>query len=150
MNKLSYYLVIILIVLTSCVVDHPELPLWLEGEWKTNNRSGFMGENWAQENDTLISGQGMVHIAGQLRVMEEINIYISDGEMYYTAKVSEQNDGKQIIFVGTYIAPGHLVFENPEHDFPTRIVYKRTDSGTLEVNLSGRDKEDTRVITLFP
>jgi len=148
MNKYSQYFVFLLIILTSCSADGPELPLWLDGEWKTNNKSGFVGENWVVENDTLIMGQGLVHVGGQLKAMEEISIFISKGQIYYGAKVADQNEGKQILFKATLIAPGHLVFENPEHDFPTRIVYKLKDPVTLEVNISGRDEEDTRTIEL--
>ena len=68
MYKLLQY-TILLIIVASCSSTGPELPTWLEGEWKTNNKSGFAGENWWVENDTLLSGQGLVHVAGQLRVM---------------------------------------------------------------------------------
>lgn len=148
MNKLLQYTILLLIV-ASCSSTGPELPSWLEGEWKTNNKSGFAGENWNKSNDTLLSGQGMVHVAGQYKVMEEIIIFISDSKIYYGATVSDQNDGKQVLFTATFISDGHLVFENPEHDFPTRIVYKLKDQNTLEVNISGRDEEDSNTITLY-
>ena len=81
--------------------------------------------------------------------MEKISIYMSKGNLYYGATVSGQNEGKQVLFTATYIASGHLVFENPGHDFPTRIVYKLKDNSHLDVNISGRDEEDTRTIVLF-
>ena len=149
MNRLSRYFVFLVILLASCSPGGPGLPLWLEGEWKTNNESGFAGEYWRLENDTLLSGQGMVHIAGQLKVMEEISIFIRDDQIYYGANVIGQNQGRRILFRATYIADGHLVFENPQHDFPTRIVYKLKDSDTLEVNISGRDEEDSKTIEMY-
>jgi hypothetical protein len=81
--------------------------------------------------------------------MEKISIFSSNGNLYYGATVSNQNEGKQVLFKASHIAPGHLVFINPEHDFPTRIVYKLKEETVLEVNLSGRDKEDTRTIAMF-
>ena len=148
MNKILQYTILLLIIV-SCSAKGPELPTWLEGEWKTNNKSGFAGESWWLENDTLLSGQGLVHVAGQLRVMEEISVFISQGNIYYGATVSDQNKGKQVIFKATHISEGHLVFENPQHDFPTRIVYKLKDQNTLDVNISGRDEEDSNTITLY-
>lgn len=142
-------LILTIIIAGSCSSSGPELPLWLDGEWKTNNKSGFVGENWWLENDTLLLGQGLVHVAGQLRVIEETRIFISNGLMYYGAKVPDQNEGKQILFKATHIDTGHLVFENPEHDFPTRIVYKLTEDNMLEINISGRDEEDSRTIVLY-
>jgi hypothetical protein len=150
MNKARQILILLfVIILSSCSSPEPELPLWLEGDWKTNNKSGFAGEHWQMVNDTLMSGEGLVHMAGQYRVMEKISIFSSNGNLYYEATVSNQNEGKQVLFKASYIAPGHLVFINPEHDFPTRIVYKLKEKTLLEVNLSGRDKEDTRTIAMF-
>lgn len=142
--KISFALILI-----SCSVSGPGLPHWLEGNWETGNSSGFTGENWQMINDTLITGKGLANVNGQLLEMEEISIFISKGELYYGARVSEQNDGRQIFFKATFIGEEHLVFENPEHDFPTRIVYKLKDHNTLKINISGRDEEDTRTITLF-
>lgn len=150
MSRTGRLLFILTIVIAgACSPSGPELPIWLDGEWNTNNKSGFMGENWQLENDTLLLGQGMVHIAGQMRVMEETSIFISKGLMYYGAKVSDQNEGKQILFKARYIEPGHVVFENPGHDFPTRIVYKLKEDNVLEINISGRDKEDSRTFVLY-
>ena len=66
----------LLLLIVSCKAPGPELPLWLEGEWQTNNKSGFAGENWQLLNDTLLSGEGLVHVAGQYQVMEQISILI--------------------------------------------------------------------------
>ena len=148
MNKILQY-TILLLIMVSCSTTGPELPTWMEGDWKTNNKSGFAGENWRMINDTLLAGQGLVHVAGQLRVMEEISVFISQSKMYYGAIVSDQNGGKQVLFKATHVSDGHLVFENPGHDFPTHIVYKLKDQNTLEVNISGRDEEDTNTVTLY-
>lgn len=150
MSRISRLLLILTIIIAgACSPSGPELPLWLDGEWKTNNTSGFMGENWRLENDTLLLGQGMVHVADKISVMEETCIFISKGLMYYGAKVSDQNKGRQILFMASYIEPGHVVFENPGHDFPTRIVYKLKEDNVLEINISGRDEEDSRTFVLY-
>ena len=148
MNKRLYFLLIPFLIITSCSKPGMELPSWLEGEWKTGNEAGFAGEVWEIDNDTLLQGQGLVLIGNTVHVMEEISIYTSNGAMYYGARVADQNEGKTILFKATYIESGHLVFENPGHDFPTRIVYKLAQPDTLEVNISGRDKEDTRTIIM--
>lgn len=149
MNRQLNILILVMIFLTACSDPGIELPSWLEGEWETGNEAGFAGEIWSLENDTLLKGKGLVLIGNTEHVMEEISIFASRGSMYYGARVADQNKGKTILFKATYIANGHIVFENPEHDFPTRIVYKLADADTLEVNISGRDIEDTRTITMY-
>lgn len=37
----------------------------------------------------------------------------------------------------TASGPGELVFENPEHDFPQRIIYRRTGEGGLVARIEG-------------
>ncbi len=32
---------------------------------------------------------------------------------------------------------GKVVFENPEHDFPQRIIYERGDEGSLGARIEG-------------
>lgn len=149
MNKRLYILILPLLMLMGCSETGPELPYWLEGEWNTGNEAGFAGEFWNIENDTLLRGQGLVLIGNTKHVMEEISIYTSNGALYYGARVADQNEGKAILFKASYINNGHLVFENPGHDFPTRIVYKLASQDTLEVNISGRDAEDNRIITMY-
>jgi len=149
MNKRFYILILPLILLVACSEPGPELPYWLEGEWNTGNEAGFAGEFWQIENDTLLKGQGLVLIGNTQHVMEEISIYTSKGSMYYGARVADQNEGETILFKASYIENGHLVFENPGHDFPTRIVYKLAAPDTLKVNISGRDIDDTRTITMY-
>ena len=149
MNKTGRLIILLaIIIVSSCASPGPGLPVWLEGIWETGNDAGFAGETWLIQNDTLMIGQGLVNVDGHIMVTEEISIFISKGKMYYAARVSDQNNGDEILFKAILTEEEHLVFVNPGHDFPTRIVYMLKDADTLEINISGRDKEDSRTIEL--
>ncbi len=148
MNKTRRLSILFIIIISSCSSPGPALPGWLEGEWETGNINGFAGEIWSIHNDTMMSGQGLASADGRIIVTENISIFISKGKMYYAAKVSAQNDGNEILFKAILMKEDHLVFVNPEHDFPTRIVYLLQDRNKLEINISGRDEEDSRTIEL--
>jgi hypothetical protein len=50
------------------------------------------------------------------------------------------------MFTSTRVDPREIVFENPAHDFPTRVTYSRSDTGLLatisgEVNGKPRSVE---------
>jgi len=141
-------LIPVVLFILSCSAPGPVLPGWLEGEWETGKSDGFTGETWTTENDTLMSGKGLTQTHGVVMVTEEIAIFISQDEMFYRARVPDQNEGKAILFKATYSDHDHLVFENPDHDFPTRIVYKLKSNNSLEINISGRDEKDSRTIEL--
>ena len=58
----------------------------------------------------------------------------------YVAKPSGQAEA---VFKATKVAPGEVVFENPTHDFPTRITYKQHDSGlvaTIAGTMNGKPR----------
>jgi hypothetical protein len=42
-----------------------------------------------------------------------------------------------VSFTATDIGDGRVVFENPAHDFPTRIIYRRPALGQLEARVEG-------------
>lgn len=50
------------------------------------------------------------------------------GEMYFIARPSKQKLTK---FKMVRIGKNEVVFENPRHDFPQRIIYKKQDDGSL-------------------
>jgi len=60
----------------------------------------------------------------------------------YVAKPSGQAEAT---FTSTRVDGRELVFENPAHDFPTRITYSRVDGGLL-ATISGAVNGKTRTI----
>jgi len=49
------------------------------------------------------------------------------------------NGTASVGFTLTTTAPGSADFENPEHDFPTRILYRRAEAGSLTARIEGPD-----------
>jgi len=149
MNKITRIIpIFVLFILFSCSTTEKDLPLWLDGSWETNEPEDIVGEYWEKESDKRIAGYGYILRDGEQLKTEIISIYISGDTMFYAARVPDQNDGKEILFKASLVSEDHLVFKNPEHDFPTRIVYKLVCERTLEINISGRDEEDSRTIVL--
>ncbi len=151
MNR-SWQLFIILsvIIISSCTSPKLEFPVWLtlmQGKWETGTKNGYAGEEWIQLNDTLMKGKGWVSKDGELRVMEELSIFISNNHMYYGATVLDQNNGEMIIYTLTDSDNSLLIFENREHDYPTKIRYDfRGDS--LVVVISGKTDGDSQTFNM--
>lgn len=111
---------------------------WLSGEWKrTGLPDGDSGhEYWRVEGTTLI-GTGSTHRKGRAPFMEQLRIEVNEEEVFYVAdtpgnkapirfKIVEQTDNA-------------AAFENPEHDFPNRISYRREEDRLYaEISGSGR------------
>jgi hypothetical protein len=51
--------------------------------------------------------------------------------------------GKRSVgFTATTLTAGHVVFENPEHDFPKKIMYRLIAPGRLEARIEGNRTDD--------
>jgi hypothetical protein len=66
-----------------------------------------------------------------------------DGGLSYVAKPSRQPEAT---FRLTKATPVELVFENPAHDFPQRIIYMLKNSTNLVAAIEGTKKGKTRRI----
>ena len=116
------------------------LPLdFLAGRWKIEGKAVF--EVWEKTPEGL-KGRGYYLEEQEKKISEHLEIKSEGEQLVYSATVSDQNDGRTIPFRLTE-SDGHtLVFENPEHDFPQKIVYRKVSEDKVNIFLSGiRDKQ---------
>ena len=64
---------------------------------------------------------------------ERAEQFLVKGKLVYIALPSRQ---KEVVFTATAVAAGSVVFENPAHDFPSRISYT-LQGDKLEAKASG-------------
>lgn len=96
---------------------------WIIGTRSTPQDNMLIYESWSKTNDELLSGKSYYTENSDTMLLETIEIKQRDNEIYYCPAVSNQNEGKAIEFKLTSKNPNELIFENPEHDFPKKIVY---------------------------
>ncbi len=147
-RKLTSILILFILISFISCSDGPRLPYWLEGTWASGDSIGFSGEAWTELNDTMLIGEGLFNMPDNTILIEELNIFISGGSMHYAAIVPDQNEGYEIIFTASYISSDSLVFENPEHDYPKKIIYIRKPGNKLQVMIIGDSDENAEVLTL--
>jgi hypothetical protein len=68
----------------------------------------------------------------------------TNGDIFYVASPSKQTETS---FKLTSLRDGVAVFENPQHDFPKKIIYARQPDGSLLAAIEGpgRDGKARRV-----
>lgn len=96
---------------------------WIIGTRSSQQDQMLIYESWSKTSDELLTGKSYYTENGDTMLLETIEIKQIDGELFYCPAVSNQNEGKAIEFKLTSNKPNHLIFENPEHDFPKKIVY---------------------------
>jgi uncharacterized protein YciI len=116
---------------------------WLAGNWEKplNNKTKLV-ESWKKQNDSTFVGVSFrVSEKGDTTVSETIELRKRGTAFEYVPTVKNQNAGKPVVFTLTNLDGDSAVFENPQHDFPKRIVYlynRSTDR--LEAAISGGKK----------
>jgi hypothetical protein len=111
---------------------------WLLGVWKINTGNGYVVEKWIQNNDSTLTGKSMfVKIPGDSAIQETIELSLRKGQWSYTPTVVNQNNGQPVTFHVFYLGRGEFICENPAHDFPQRIAYRRIKN-SLHASIEGR------------
>lgn len=112
---------------------------WLVGTWRRvdlpEGRSGY--ERWTYNGVQGFNGVGVSERGGKTVFEEKLRIVEKDGAVHYVADVAE--NAEPVYFKLTELSENELTFENPAHDFPQKIAYRR-DGERLHVTVSAGDK----------
>lgn len=130
--------------LDSNAVRMSELVLKLMGDWtdEQTEPGAVVHERWRRTDDAFYSGIGFVMAGLDTVFIEHLNISAdSTGTVAYRVRVPSQNAGEEVDFVLTGCRGDSMVFENPAHDFPTRIAYILEADGTWIARVSGPGKD---------
>ncbi|HCL05549.1 MAG TPA: hypothetical protein DHW64_06110 [Chitinophagaceae bacterium] len=127
-NDMNKSIVIIAFLLPGNLVSAQQTKAvqWMVGIWKINTPQGTVVEIWETKNDSTLQGRSVfVKSNNDTIPQERIEMAFRNGEWYYIPTVSNQNDGKPVSFKVIFLRANEFVSENPAHDFPQRIAYRR-------------------------
>ncbi len=112
---------------------------WMLGKWENFSAEGNMTETWIRENDSVMTGESVVVVELDTVFHEKVTLAEKNGGLNYIVTV---NGEKPVSFGLTSSVNYRLVFENPRHDFPNKIAYRRVRADSLVAVISGiRDGE---------
>ncbi len=120
---------------------------WLLGTWQSGDDEPA-GERWVRGAHGFVGSGYVVQptecedeapCRGEPIETESLELIERDGSLLYVATPRTQ---ARTEFVITELDASHFVAENPEHDFPTRIEYRRTPVG-LHVIVSSSERSFT-------
>ena len=103
----------------------------LEGVWKMNTKRGAVCEEWKKVDKNYLQNKGYMIKGKDTIINERVALTNSKEGIFYTSTVEDQNNKKPIAFKMTKAENNMFVFENPQHDFPKRIVYKLVTADSL-------------------
>ena len=119
---------------------------WLSGRWCNGAGASVSEEYWLPARGELMLGVSRTVKNERAVAFEFLRVAEVDGVVTYLA----QPEGRpETAFKRTGGGENWVRFENPQHDFPTRIEYRR-EGDVLTAEIAGPGKEGKEKVIPFP
>jgi hypothetical protein len=143
--KKAILIIVILLLFASCGKSKQVSKIvgkdWLLGKWENKSDEGNLLEIWKKVNDSLFIGESYFIKGKDTLHFENIQLKQQGEELFYTTTIRGQNNDKPVTFKQNVEIITQLVFENPQHDYPRKIVYKPFAKDHLLIEISGIQQE---------
>jgi hypothetical protein len=107
---------------------------WLTGCWELRTATRVTQESWIAPAGGLMLGTSRTVVRDVAREFEFLRIESRGGVATY---VAQPNGGAATPFGATTVSDSAVTFENPQHDFPKRIMYRRVGADSLVARIEG-------------
>ena len=118
---------------------------WIAGCWDLTRDNRHVVEHWLPVEGETMMGMSRTVVNGKTTEWEFLIIRNGAKGLEYVAKPSGQAEA---VFTATTASATEVVFENPSHDFPKKIIYTRNGE-SLTASIEGPMNGKTRRID-FP
>jgi len=109
---------------------------WISGDWQTApGGRAQVEEHWTQPAGGSMLGMSRTVAGNRTAEFEYLRIEQREDGIYYVAQPKGRCPATD--FKLTRHAAQEAVFENPQHDFPKRIVYRKMADDSLTASIDG-------------
>lgn len=116
---------------------------WLQGCWAMTSPERTVEEQWTSPRGGMMMGVGRTVQGGRVVDYEFVIVREEGGRLAYEAHPSAQPSA---VFLSGELNDSVVIFENPVHDFPQRIGYRRNGPDSLAAWVEGaRDGRVRRI-----
>ena len=119
---------------------------WLAGCWERRAGTRLVEEQWMRPRGGTMLGMSRTVRGDSLVEFEHVRIADEQGTLVYHASPSGQRPAS---FRATSLADTAVIFENPAHDFPQRVIYRRASPDSVIARVEGTRNGTVRGID-FP
>lgn len=120
-------------------------PAWITGHWCLERNGSTTEELWLAPHGGVMIGLGRTRNADETTGFEYLRIADVDGVQSFLA---QPYGDPPITFRRTAGGEDWVRFENPDHDFPQRIEYRR-EADSLLAEISGPGENDEKAVIAF-
>ena len=117
---------------------------WMAGDWQSPpGGRAQVEEHWTQPAGGSMLGMGRTVAGARTVEFEYLRIEQRDDGIYYVAQPKGRCPATD--FKVTRASTQEAVFENPAHDFPKRIIYRKSADDSLTASIDAG--EGTKAMT---
>lgn len=154
----TFYLLVALLFAISCKKEsqpevvgvkakkvYPKLAKakWFLGYWENDTKAFVSREIWTTKNDSTLFAESFVIVNKDTVFYEKVDLTERNDSLFYIVSVRDQNKEKPVSFYLTKSTNNQMVFENPKHDFPNKIIYNKINSDSIVASIYGSNKTET-------
>ena len=122
---------------------------WMSGDWQTPpGRPAQIEEHWTQPAGGSMLGVSRTVIGIRTLEFEYLRLEQRPDGLFYVAHPKARCPGTD--FKLTSVTASEAVFENPSHDFPKRIIYRKTAVGGLVAIIDGGEGTKSQSFNYVP
>lgn len=110
---------------------------WMSGYWLSCDSGREVSETWSDPRGGMMLGSALTLENGQLTGFEASRISAADANGGNIAYFAGVDGAPPVVFPAVEANGRRVVFENPTHDFPQRVIYERVGD-TLNARIEGR------------
>lgn len=107
---------------------------WLQGCWQAGSNERPVEEVWMAPRGGVMVGMGRSLRGDGSAGWEHLLLSVREGRLTYSALPSGQ---ALTHFPATELGPGRVRFENPDHDVPQALVYRRAGADAVVASVYG-------------
>jgi hypothetical protein len=112
----------------------------LTGIWKMETKKGALYEQWWKVDGQKLQVKSFKVNHSDTTILESVQVTFADGKIYYTPVVTGQNEEQPVPFQLISNENNRFVFENKEHDYPQRVIYKIVSHDSVHARIEGKLK----------
>jgi hypothetical protein len=107
---------------------------FMSGSWILEDGGTVVEEHWTAADGGLMLGMNRTRRGGRVVMFEFLRIALRGDSLFYVSMPRARGD---TVFPLKERSARRVVFENPSHDFPQRIVYWQEREDELRARIEG-------------
>lgn len=144
-RQLAAAIAAFLVTGSACAAESAPSLDWLGGHWCAELGDASVEELWLPPHGGMAVGLSRTRSGDRTTAFEYLRVIDLDG---FPAYVAQPGGRPPTTFRMTASGARWIRFENPAHDFPQRIEYRR-DGGTLHAEIAGPGEDGQEVVIPF-